>query len=164
MLQSGLKLLMKLQARTPIGCLKPYILQSQIFRIKFIVHSSLLVQSGLNLFCSYIRQFCFGLSVGSCCFKAHWTCSRTKGESSLYRAFNASEISLEDEALPNPTAKLRSHCSCPIRRIGLPASLVSNSSLLQPNNSTRDALSRPLRTEKSLSPVTAAYLFQGQIS
>ena len=37
-------------------------------------------------------------------------------------------------------------------------------SLFQLNNSTRDALSRPLRTEKSLSPVTAAYLFQGQTS
>src|SRR5687768_8520259 len=51
-----------------------------------------------------------------------------------------------------------------MRRIGLPASRVSNSSLFQPNSSTRDTSSSPFRTEKSFSAVMDAYLFHGQIN
>ena len=99
-----------------------------------------------------------------CCCSAHSTCSRTKLEESSRRACKASVTAKDDGALPRPTARLRSHCSWPIRRIGLPASRVSKRSLFQPKSSTKETSSNPFRTAKSPSSVTAANLFQGQIS
>ncbi len=67
----------------------------------------------------------------------------------------------EAGALPSATAMLRSHRSCPMRRIGEPSKRLSNSSSLHAKSSTSFALSSALRTAKSGSAAAFAYLFHG---
>ena len=65
-------------------------------------------------------------------------------------------------AFPNPTARLRSQRSWPIRAMALPACLALKVAASKANSVMRSAQSRPLRTSKSGRLAALAYRFQGQ--